>query len=243
MKLTQFDVLDEDIVPEQINTNSLMVKKVLNPLIWNECVIDEEIKDQAIEIGYDFFDFCTKDLGKPPVITDILFTGGLANYMWSKFSDFDIHVVTEYSKINDDIELIGNYFRDKSTLYSLEHKYNIAGFEVEVNMNDIVEYRKNAGVYSLLNNKWVQIPDIENIDPDYDSIKTKTASLMNKIDHTACTLEDLKDIKKKISKMRDAALESEGEFSIDNLVFKLLRRSGYIDKLKNNIEKLTSKPQ
>lgn len=243
MKLAQFDILDEDISPDQINTSSLTIKNELNPSIWEDGEISEDVKDQALEIGYDFFEFCTKDIEKGVELVDILFTGGLANYMWSKFSDFDIHVVVDYKKINNDAELIGSYFRDKATLYSLDHKYNIQGFDVEVNMNDIVEYRKNAGVYSLLNNEWVQEPDIENIDPDYDTIKFKTSALMNKIDHTKCTLEDLKDIKKRISKMRDAGLEKDGEFSIDNLVFKLLRRSGYINKLKNNILKLASKPR
>lgn len=243
MKITSFKVLSEDIEPNQINTNSLIVKKSLNPDIWNNDTIDEDIKDQALAIGEEFFEFCTKDFEKPVELIDILFTGGLANYMWSSYSDFDIHVVVKYSDINSDIALIGNYFKDKSTLYSLKHKYMICNFDVEVNMNDVVEYRKNSGVYSLLNNKWIQKPDINNIDPDYDVIKIKTAALMNKIDHTACTFEDLKAIKKRINKMRDAALDKDGEFSIDNLVFKLLRRSGYIDKLKKNIEKYSNKLQ
>ena len=243
MKITNFKVLNEDIEPDQISTNSLVVKKSLNPDIWSDDIINEEIRDQALAIGEDFFEFCTKDFGSKVELKDILFTGGLANYMWSSYSDFDIHVVTKYSNINSDTELIGNYFKDKATLYSLKHQYKICNFDVEVNMNDVVEYRKNSGVFSLVTNKWIQKPDIDNIDPDYDVIKVKTAALMNKIDHTACTFEDLKDIKKKINKMRDAALAKDGEFSIDNLVFKLLRRSGYIEKLKKNIEKYSSKPQ
>ena len=243
MKITNFQVLNEDIEPEQINTNSLAIKKSLNSDIWDNDIINEEIKDQALAIGEDFFEFCTKDFDKKVILKDILFTGGLANYMWSSYSDFDIHVVVKYSDINSDIELIGNYFKDKATLYSLKHQYKICEFDVEVNMNDVVEYRKNSGVFSLLKNKWIQKPDVDDIKLDYNVIKVKTSAIMNKIDHTACTFNDLKALKKKINKMRDAGLAKDGEFSIDNLVFKLLRRSGYIEKLKNNIEELTSKPQ
>jgi hypothetical protein len=38
--------------------------------------------------------------------------------------------------------------------------------------------------------------------------------------------------------MRQTALDSEGEFAIENLAFKLLRRANYIEKLNNAINKL-----
>jgi len=38
-------------------------------------------------------------------------------------------------------------------------------------------------------------------------------------------------IKDKIKKMRQSGLEAGGEFSNENLIFKVLRRTGYIEKL------------
>ena len=38
-------------------------------------------------------------------------------------------------------------------------------------------------------------------------------------------------VKDKIMKMRKAGLESEGEYSIENLAFKVLRRKGLLGKL------------
>ena len=35
--------------------------------------------------------------------------------------------------------------------------------------------------------------------------------------------------------MRDSGIDKYGEFSIENLAFKILRRTGYIDKLKKEI--------
>jgi hypothetical protein len=39
------------------------------------------------------------------------------------------------------------------------------------------------------------------------------------------------DLKLKIKKFRQSGLESGGEYSYENLTFKLLRRNGYIEKL------------
>ena len=44
-------------------------------------------------------------------------------------------------------------------------------------------------------------------------------------------LEDLDTLKTKIKKMRRSGLERSGEFSVENLAFKILRRNGYIDKI------------
>jgi len=39
------------------------------------------------------------------------------------------------------------------------------------------------------------------------------------------------ELKAKIKKFRQSGLESGGEYSYENLTFKLLRRNGYIEKL------------
>jgi len=41
----------------------------------------------------------------------------------------------------------------------------------------------------------------------------------------------IEKIRTKIKDFRQAGLESGGEYSYENLVFKLLRRNGYIEKL------------
>ena len=44
-------------------------------------------------------------------------------------------------------------------------------------------------------------------------------------------MKKLKKVWKKIKDGRQAGLEREGEYSIENLVFKLLRRNGYIQRI------------
>ena len=43
----------------------------------------------------------------------------------------------------------------------------------------------------------------------------------------------VKKYKEKLKKFRNCGLEKDGEMSLENLIFKLLRRNGYIEKLYN----------
>ena len=51
----------------------------------------------------------------------------------------------------------------------------------------------------------------------------------------------VKKYKEKLRKYRTCGLKKEGEFSYENLVFKFLRRNGYIDKLENFKNKIADK--
>jgi hypothetical protein len=44
-------------------------------------------------------------------------------------------------------------------------------------------------------------------------------------------LTKLKKLWKKIKDSRQAGLQKDGEYSVENLVFKLLRRNGYVERL------------
>ena len=122
----------------------------------------------------------------------------------------------------------------------------IKEYDVEIAIqdeNDLSEALKTTrmgGVYSLLNNKWIKKPTKVEFEPDEDLIKEKSKTLMMKIDDIEesdnIDYDDLKEkidsVWKKIKDFRKSGLESEsGEFSIGNLVFKLLRRNGYISKI------------
>jgi hypothetical protein len=54
-------------------------------------------------------------------------------------------------------------------------------------------------------------------------------------------VKHIDSFKEKLKKYRSSGLEKDGEFSYENLVFKFLRRNGYIDKLFNFKNKLMDK--
>jgi hypothetical protein len=75
---------------------------------------------------------------------------------------------------------------------------------------------------------------------DDAAVKAKKNSLHHDIE-TALLSKDitkLRTVKQKITQMRKAGLEKAGEWSTENLVFKILRNIGMIDKLTQEIRDL-----
>lgn len=236
--LTELNTITELIKPNDVNLSSFLNKNQLNPEIWeNEKKIKLSVKKKLLKIANDFIDF----LDLPWIeIKDITITGSLANYNWSKFSDIDLHILIDYNDINENEELVEDYLHSKRKLWNNTHNIKIHGFEVEVYAQNINEEHYSTGIYSLDDNKWLVKPDKTPPKLDKKLIKIKTSKLINKIDEIielyyseeyGDVLIEYEKIWDKIKKLRKSGLEREGEFSYENIVFKVLRRSGYIDKL------------
>jgi hypothetical protein len=75
---------------------------------------------------------------------------------------------------------------------------------------------------------------------DDASVEAKKDGVMRDIE-TAMLSKDLmklRAVKEKITKMRKAGLERAGEWSVENLVFKILRNLGLIDQITEKIREL-----
>lgn len=238
MKITDFAVLDEDITANDVDVSSIVPKSELNPKIWNGSEMIPEVLESATKISENYKNFILKDYPDIAVV-DIEFTGSLANYNWSEFSDFDIHLILDFSKINTDTDLVFKYLYDRTLLYRMKKSYTICGYDVELNTVNEPKPKKNAAVFSIMNNSWKIEPELGKIDIDYDKVKEKASSIINMLADARCDLTTLTKIKKKIKNLRQAALDSNGEFATENLAFKLIRRMGYLDRLKKVIERLS----
>ena len=230
----------EHVNPKDVNLNSFIIQPELNPKVWlTEDLLYPEIREQLISIANDFFKFLDIDWVE---IKDILFTGSLANYNWSNFSDIDVHLLISYKDVNEDVELVKDYLKAKKDLWGKQHNLKIKGYDVELYAQDENEKHASTGVYSIQNEKWILKPTQEKPEIDKLTIKKKSSELMNKIDEIVSDYkkekyQDVLDaydvLWKKIKKMRQAGLDKSGEFSSENLIFKVLRRTNYIEKLTN----------
>jgi len=171
------------------------------------------------------------------------FTGSLANYNWSEYSDIDLHIVVDFSKIDDNVELVKAFFDQARMRWNDKHRIMIHGFEVEVYLEDVDEEHKSSGLYSLLDNEWILKPDpIENT-IDFETAEKKAQDYKDRIDCIATEVMDNRQdyelalrcidrIKEKIRDMRKAGLSSaEREFSAENIAFKILRRDDALKML------------
>jgi len=234
--------------------NSFHLKDELNPKIWKssgdgEKTMNPKVRTHLLEITYDFIESLDVDI----IISDIIMTGSLANYNWSNYSDVDIHIIADYQQFPKNTqELYSELFHLKKTVYGLKHKITIFGYDVELYVEDesIRREVQSAGRYSILMDEWVVVPSKEPVDIKISEIQEKAQKWMSIIDGVEETIqdEDIETAKKlikkyttKIRKFRECGLEKGGEYSDENLVFKILRRNGYLEKIKEMKDKLIDK--
>lgn len=218
--------------------SSFRSKTILCPEIFRkegeEYVMDPEVREKLMEIAQAFLDW----LGLEVKVEDITLTGSLANFNWSEYSDIDLHIVVNFSRFQEDEDLVKGFFDAKKGLWNLEHDIKIKGFDTEVYVQDKKEKHTSTGVYSVQNNRWVIEPEYQSANVDRETIIRKTKQLASMIDDLLSRAAQGEDVnlhigtlKDKIKKFRQAGLDRAGEYSYENLTFKLLRRTGYIEKL------------
>ena len=229
----------EDVDPESIDVSSFEVHDEINKDFWNqpEDRLDPEIREKLLAIAQDFYD--SLEVGDAQ-FSDITFTGSLAALNYSKFSDVDLHILVDFSDVDDKTELVREYFNAMKSVWNRLHDIEIKGYEVEVYVQDINDPHEAQGLYSILNNEWIKFPTPERSNFDKDNVKKKAASLMDQIDRVTKLIDEKKyeeaelyaeKLKLKIRKMRKTGLETIGAYSVENLAFKVLRRNDYLEKL------------
>jgi len=230
---------------------SFQVQEELNPKIWDNSLkkMSPKVRTHLLEVAYDFID----SLGVDIIVSDIVMTGSLANYNWSNYSDVDIHIIADFNQFPKNTqELHDKLFRLRKTVYALKRKISIFGYDVELYVEDesIKRDVQSAGRFSLLMDEWLVEPSKESVDIKVKDIQEKAKKWMSIIDGVEESIqdEDIETAKKliekyttKIRKFRECGLEKGGEYSDENLVFKILRRNGYLEKIKEMKDKLVDK--
>ena len=221
--------------------SSFYIQDELNPEIWNTLddgsyQMKDEVRSSLLEIAEEFVDF----LGLDIFVSDITMTGSLANFNWSEFSDIDLHIMYDFTEAGEQKELYKELFKLKKTLFNSTHNIKVKGYEVEVYVQDSSEPHFSTGVYSVMFDEWINKPSKESVTIDEEVLKNKSNQWMEIIDTVIDNAEDeeldnaleiIEQVKDKLKKYRSCGLEKEGEYSYENLVFKFLRRNGYIQKL------------
>jgi len=217
------------------NLYKFPIHDTLNKHIWDELQLKEEVREKLLKISQAFLGFLKLDAE----IKDVRLTGSLANYNYSKYSDLDLHIVLDFAAIDENLELVSEYLRSKKKIWNDLHDIKIKNYEVEVYPENVNEKHFSTGVYSVLNNEWIDQPK-KDLDKHLgvQVIIDKVESLVDRIEDASGDIEKLKKIKEKIINMRKAGLEEGGEYSIENLAFEVLRRGGYIGDLNQQINKI-----
>lgn len=206
----------------------------LNPAVWDGDELRPEVRYKLLEIAKRFLEYLDVPDFK---LIDIVLRGSLVNYNYTAYSDFDLHLITDMSLLDTDIA--ENYYMAKKQIWNDEHDIIIRGHDVEMYVEDKDDTNVSAGTFSVLDNKWIKIPDYDPPSIDEKAVNAKVRDYIAQINRVLKTgnEQDLVHLKDKIKTMRQSGLEAGGEFSVENLAFKILRNKNYIKKLYQGINR------
>ena len=242
------DELIEEIGNNQEIVKSFEVRDSLSNDIFDvkdgEFFMHDEIRKKLMDVTEKFMDYLDIEF----FIHDVILTGSLANYNWSKYSDVDLHILVDYDETDYNLELLKGFFNSKRSLWNKQHEILVKGFYCEIYVQDVNEPHHASGIYSVLNDEWVVTPvkTVQSIDKNMilkksEDFEDRIDDISERFDKGEDVLEDIKLLKVKLKKFRQSGLDDGGEFSYENLAFKLLRRNGYIGKLLDIQTKNTDK--
>jgi soluble cytochrome b562 len=168
----------------------------------------------------------------------------LANYNFSKYSDFDLHILVDFAAIDADADLVREYFQNLKAVWNIKHNIFLKGYEVEIYVQNTNEEHMSSGVYSVQKDEWVLKPEKEETarSPiDKQNIEKKADDIIFQIDRAEKLfadgkLDDALDaidrLKQKVRNLRKTGLsKDDGVYSVENLAFKTLRRSMELERL------------
>ena len=220
-----------------VSDEILRINNNLKSAFWRDNSLDPAVSQKLLEIATNFFE----DLGlEGSSLEDVTFTGSLANYNWTRYSDVDLHLLVDFSKIDDNTELVREFFNAKTSLWNKTHDIDVLNHEVELYVQDVSEEHHSTGVFSIKNDQWIAEPTRVEPKVDTDMVKRKIKSFIDMIERVEDEFDDKKyqkayemsiNLAKKLKNFRASGLEEVGEFSNENLAFKYLRNKGFIKTL------------
>jgi hypothetical protein len=226
---------------EKIEAQTLMYHGILNPLIWSNGEIKDDVRVALLAVANEFISTFGFDI----TVSDVVLTGSNCSYNWTAYSDLDIHCIVDMSSVGAaHKDFISEYLKIKKQLFNEHRKIKVKGYPCELYAQDKTELLVASGVFSLTNNKWIKKPT-KSIPPkpNTQAIKAKVEDLTDQISDAIQQGNELSmlNLVKRLSDLRKSGLQTKGEQSVENLVFKVLRNNGTIARLRAAIEDSTDK--
>lgn len=241
-----------EVNTNDINMQPFKVKKKLHPDFFkNDDTMNSQIRMRLLDIADDFIETLEVKWVKP---LDIIVTGSIVNYNWSEYSDVDVHIVYDFSKIYKKSEFVKDYFMAKRDAWNKSHEnLTMKGFPVEMSVEDVNAPLQSSGVYSIEKNKWVKEPkEMDDSNIDMKGIQKYCAKQMTKMDKLFTKMDKETDRKKletlanelesTLDAVHDKRTEGlktkEKELSNGNIMWKVVKHMGYADKVYDYLNKV-----
>ena len=214
-----------------LTKGSIAYHDELNAQVWDGDQLRLDVRYKLLSIAQRFVDYLDVPDFK---LVDVILRGSLVNYNYTQYSDFDLHIVTDYKTL--DCDITEQFYMAKKKIWNDEHDITIKGHEVELYVEDRDEENASEGMYSVLDDVWHKRPKYQQPDIDDRAVNAKAQDLMTQINRAvrSGSVEDITRLQDKIKNMRQSGLDRTGEFSTENLAFKIVRNKGYLNRLYKN---------
>jgi len=220
---------------EDLVSTAIVFHQRLNPKLWSKGKLKPQVRFHLLEIAKHFVDYIDIDnLG----LQDITISGSNAGYTYSRKSDIDLHLIVDIPQ--DKKQILKQLFDAKKNQYNFQHDITIRNIDVELYVQDAEQTHTSVGIYSVLDDKWLKVPDVVEDKVDRAQVKVKYKQYVGKV-RTALRSDNLEAVQKTsddIRNLRQQGLDQEGELGVENITFKVLRAKGYLEQLRNHISKL-----
>jgi len=205
----------------------------LNPKLWIGTTLRHDVRLKLLNIAKDFVKF----IALPIKLKDVTISGSNASYGYGDHSDIDLHLVVTMPEN----PAIRELYDAKKNNYNFKHAIKIHNIDVEVYVQDELQPHHSAGIYSILDNKWLSKPSNRKPNVEDKEVRQKARNYSSMINKALQSddLNTVQDVIADLKRLRQAGLDAGGEFSIENLAYKLLRGRGKIDKLHRHLQRLT----
>lgn len=225
MRLNEFESLDLAV---NFHDN-------LNPKLWEDDRMRPEVRAALMRIAEDFKDFLGIDIYD---LLDITVSGSNAAYTYTPHSDIDLHLVVMIPEAHEDE--LKELFNAKKYQYNDQHDIKVRGYDVELYVQDAEDPHHSMGIYSVLNDRWVKQPKKVRAQIDDIEVQEKYRSIKHRINRAIVSddFDSVQHVWDSVRNMRQSGLDKGGEFSPENLAFKILRADGTLEKLKRHMGNL-----
>lgn len=237
--------------------------KTLNRAIWTEATAEAgaklkpEVRAKSIEIAKEFAHFVGLHWSR---VTDVRVKGSIANYNYTKHSDYDLHLIADVSATEEEM------MTNKRIIWKAKFPgITIYGYPVELMIEKPGKIHTSSAVYSVTNDQWIDAP-VWTADANKDWLKAsmlylrwrsmlKRAFRKYEKNPTNKNLAALRDIERMIRAERDKTLKGSKdpgerrvmELNWVNNAFKAIRDTGVFEAIKdayeeNKVKKLSLAP-
>ena len=226
----------EFLLEDQFDLKSLIPKETLHPGLWKNLELNPNVTKKLMEIAQDIIE----SMNLTAKIKDVVITGSMASYNWHDSSDIDLHIILDFTEIDENYDLVKKFLDQSRINWNKVHNIFIDGHEVELYFQDINERNETAGLYSIFQGSWSLQPKKIQDNIDLRTAEKKANAISNNVEHLFDLFEQKKydecykfasKVKDRIKRMRQFGLSNGGIYSPENLAFKMLRNSEVLKKL------------